>query len=150
VYDSAHLGHARTYVCQDILRRILTKHFKQDILLVMGMTDVDDKIIAASQQKQVPMETLARHYEAAFLRDLARLNVQRASVITRVSEHIPEIIAYIETLEKNGFAYSTCDGVYFDTVAMGMAYGKLAPSTPQEHENLVDNESMIGREKKVH
>ncbi|KDO29065.1 cysteinyl-tRNA synthetase [Saprolegnia parasitica CBS 223.65] len=119
VYDSAHLGHARSYVSQDILRRVLTGYFRHDINLVMGMTDVDDKIIATSLREGKPMEAVARHHEAAFLADLASLNVLRASAITRVSEHIPEILAYIETLEANGFAYTTSDGVYFDTVALG-------------------------------
>jgi cysteinyl-tRNA synthetase len=45
VYDSAHLGHARTYVCQDIIRRVLTNHFRQDVMFAMGVTDVDDKIL---------------------------------------------------------------------------------------------------------
>ncbi|KAF0691787.1 Aste57867_17058 [Aphanomyces stellatus] len=137
VYDSAHLGHARSYVSQDILRRIVTKHFHQDIFLVMGMTDVDDKIIAAAAATNQPMDAIARAHESAFLRDLAALNVLRVSSITRVSEHIPDIINYIQGLEANGFAYATADGVYFDTVALGDAYGKLAPSTAQDYQDIV-------------
>jgi len=51
VYDSAHLGHARTYVCQDIIRRVLTDHFKQDVMFVMGVTDVDDKILRRATER---------------------------------------------------------------------------------------------------
>ncbi|RHY90836.1 hypothetical protein DYB35_004422 [Aphanomyces astaci] len=148
VYDSAHLGHARSYVSQDILRRIVTQHFHQDIFLVMGMTDVDDKIIAAASAQQTSMANIARHHETAFLRNLAALNVLRVSSITRVSEHIPEIIGYIQGLDSNGFAYSTSDGVYFDTVAMGSSYGKLAPSTPQEYTDIVLEDGAVGGEKR--
>ncbi|ETV87774.1 cysteine-tRNA ligase, variant 3 [Aphanomyces astaci] len=148
VYDSAHLGHARSYVSQDILRRIVTQHFHQDIFLVMGMTDVDDKIIAAASAQQTSMANVARHHETAFLRNLAALNVLRVSSITRVSEHIPEIIGYIQGLDSNGFAYATSDGVYFDTVAMGSSYGKLAPSTPQEYTDIVLEDGAVGGEKR--
>ncbi|RHY33992.1 hypothetical protein DYB32_001226 [Aphanomyces invadans] len=148
VYDSAHLGHARSYVSQDILRRVLTQHFHQEIFLVMGMTDVDDKIIAAAASQQTTMTNIARTNEAAFLRNLADLNVLRVSSITRVSEHIPEIIAYIQSLGANGFAYVRSDGVYFDTVAMGAKYGKLAPNTPQEYDNVVPEDGAVGGEKR--
>ncbi|EQC33113.1 cysteinyl-tRNA synthetase [Saprolegnia diclina VS20] len=149
VYDSAHLGHARSYVSQDILRRVLTGYFRHDINLVMGMTDVDDKIIATSLREGKPMEAVARHHEAAFLADLASLNVLRASAITRVSEHIPEILAYIKTLEANGFAYTTSDGVYFDTVALGAKYGKLAPNAATEISDVAaSDDSGIGSEKR--
>ncbi|CAK4614784.1 hypothetical protein LEN26_010952 [Aphanomyces euteiches] len=150
VYDSAHLGHARSYVSQDILRRILTKHFGQEVFLVMGMTDVDDKIIASAAQKNQPFEQVARHYEAAYLRDLASLNVLRVSAITRVSEHISDIIAYVQGLEANNFAYTTSDGVYFDTVAMGSAYGKLAPSaaTADDYADADVEEGSVGSEKR--
>ncbi|OQR88857.1 cysteinyl-tRNA synthetase [Achlya hypogyna] len=148
VYDSAHLGHARSYVSQDILRRVLTTYFRQDINLVMGMTDVDDKIIATALREGRSMEAVARQHEAAFLSDLAALNVLRASAITRVSEHIPEILAYITTLERNGFAYRTTDGVYFDTVALGDDYGKLAPNAATEATDIVVDDNGIGSEKR--
>ncbi|OQS07834.1 cysteinyl-tRNA synthetase, partial [Thraustotheca clavata] len=147
VYDSAHLGHARTYVSQDILRRILTNYFRQDINMVMGMTDVDDKIIATAQRLKKSMTEVAGAHEDAFLKDLAALNVLRASSITRVSEHIPEIIQYIETLKQNGFAYATSDGMYFDTVALGSEYGKLAPNAATIEDNEVVEEG-IGSEKR--
>lgn len=51
VYDSAHLGHARTFVCQDIIRRVLTDHFRQDVIFVMGVTDVDDKILRRATER---------------------------------------------------------------------------------------------------
>lgn len=51
VYDSAHLGHARTYVCQDIIRRVLTDYFRQDVMFVMGVTDVDDKILRRATER---------------------------------------------------------------------------------------------------
>ena len=61
VYDDAHLGHARTYVCSDIIRRILSNSFNIDTNFIMGMTDVDDKIIKSAKEKNILIER-RNHY----------------------------------------------------------------------------------------
>jgi cysteinyl-tRNA synthetase len=127
VYDSAHLGHARTYVCSDIMRRVLTDYFRVDVNMVLGMTDVDDKIIKRARESDENWLDLARRYEAEFLEDLDTLNVRPPTAITRVTEHIDDIVAYISTIEEKGLAYSANDGVYFDTSSFGNWYGKLGP-----------------------
>ncbi|DBA00209.1 TPA: hypothetical protein N0F65_007834 [Lagenidium giganteum] len=129
VYDKAHLGHARAYVSQDILRRIMEKKFQHNVFLVMGVTDVDDKIIKRAQENQVSFLELARREEAAFFDDMERLHVRKPNALTRVSEHMPEIISYVEQIQAKGFAYRAKDGsgVYFDTQQLGDAYGKLDP-----------------------
>jgi cysteinyl-tRNA synthetase len=81
----------------------------------MGMTDVDDKIIVKSKQENKNFAEVARFYENAFLEDMYKLGVMRPTYITRVSEHIPDIIKYIEGILSNGHAYVAPSGsVYFD------------------------------------
>lgn len=129
VYDHAHIGHARTYICTDIIRRILTDILGVPVLFAMGITDIDDKII----DKAICMglmgkngcEKVARPLEDEFFRDLDALHVRRPDMVLRVSEHIPEIVSYIETIIGNGGAYTSTDGVYFDTTKHGARYGKL-------------------------
>ena len=131
VYDSAHLGHARTYICTDVIRRILTSHFKVDLHYALGVTDIDDKIIQRATEDGLCTTTtrgvsaVARRYEKAFMRDMDALGVLRPDAILRVTEHMDEIAAYIETLVRNNKAYETDDGVYFDTDVAGESYGKF-------------------------
>jgi cysteinyl-tRNA synthetase len=86
------MGHARTYVCFDIIKRIMTDYFGYNIKLVMNITDIDDKIIRKAIEANVPFETISRKYETEFLDDMRRLNVGLPEVITRVSEYVPEIV----------------------------------------------------------
>lgn len=138
-YAPAHLGHARTYVCLDIVRRvmehIMSHSGKPAPLFVMNVTDVDDKILAAAKETGEAPIALARRYEHDFWRDLDELGCLRPHVVTRVTEHVDsDLIPYIERLVDTGMAYSSDDGVYFDVRAyedqMGhiTKYGKLAPS----------------------
>ena len=193
VYDSAHVGHARNYVAFDIVRRILLDYFGYDILYVMNITDIDDKIIlrthrnhleamladvasagealraaretaeatlalpkpelreltdaqralaAAAAAASVPIRAecdvqsafleLTAAFEAEFFEDMAALNVMPPDAITRVSDYVPEVIAYIEGIMANGYSYESNGSVYFDTDAFRDApqktYGKLDPS----------------------
>lgn len=117
VYDVSHLGHARNYVSTDIMRRILSNHFGFDLSFAMGMTDVDDKIINKGLQAKcatmMDFILLANRYELEFFQDMDRLQVLRPHATLRVTEHIPEIIAFIQTLLDKGHAYQSKDGVYF-------------------------------------
>ena len=136
VYDASHLGHARNYVSLDIIYRILTNYFSYPIFYVMGITDVDDKILKrASEVGKSPSE-ISIKYEHDFITDMKRLNVIQPAVYTRVTEHIEEIKLFIEEVEKNGFMYVTSNGgVYFDSKKFeseNHIYGKLAPNTNQE------------------
>jgi len=123
VYDSAHLGHGRTYVSLDILRRVVLNNYSHMTpqrqqqprpLYVMNITDVDDKIIQRSMEKgsigggggEVDPLLLARHYEHEFWQDLDALNVLRPDVICRVSEHVEStIVPYIQQIVDGGMAY---------------------------------------------
>lgn len=107
VYDSAHLGHARTYVSLDIVRRILVDYFHFDVIYALGITDVDDKIIARAGARGLTdwpeIAGMATEYEREFMKDMDNLGVRRPDAVTRVTDHLPDIIAYIERiLEVSG------------------------------------------------
>jgi cysteinyl-tRNA synthetase len=130
----AHLGHARTYINTDIIRRILTNYFHYQINFAMGMTDIDDKIIHRAQERGTNWKKLAREYEQSFLSDMDALNVKRPQTILRVTEHIPDIIQYIQQILVTGRAYETETGVYFDVKNNLSSYGKLGNIPTGEEE----------------
>lgn len=116
VYDSAHIGHASSYVNFDIVRRILNNHFGVNVTNLMNITDIDDKIIKKASQENKPFTEISRFYEKEFFEDLSLLNCDKPSIVLRVTEHIPEIIQFIQKLIDKGQAYSTESGsVYFRT-----------------------------------
>ncbi|KAJ0396177.1 hypothetical protein P43SY_006220 [Pythium insidiosum] len=148
VYDRAHLGHARAYVSQDILRRVLERRLGRHIFLVMGVTDVDDKIIARARERGLRFDELARAEEDAFFRDLARLHVLPPTAVTRVSEHMEDIVQYVATIADQGFAYEAPDGtgVYFDTRRLGPQYGRLDPARTHAEQPAQEGETEVETE----
>jgi len=147
VYDYAHLGNLRSYVFTDVLRRILTLN-EYEVTQVMNFTDVghlagdgddgDDKMTIGLKREGLPltlegMRHLADRYIEAFLEDCAALNIQRPNALPRASEHVPAILALIETLMQKEYAYRTPDGVYFDTTRF-TDYGKLGELTIDEQQ----------------
>jgi cysteinyl-tRNA synthetase len=122
VYDSAHIGHARTYVVTDILRRILVDFFHFPLNFAMGITDIDDKIIKKGKERGFTVDEefrkLAADLEKEFLSDMDNLNVRRPDAILRVTEHIEEIIGFVTNLIEKKHAYVAADGVYFDLSSM--------------------------------
>ncbi|XP_017911842.1 PREDICTED: probable cysteine--tRNA ligase, mitochondrial isoform X1 [Capra hircus] len=141
VYDHAHLGHACSYVRFDIIRRILTRVFGCNVVMVMGITDVDDKIIRRANEMSVSPASLARLYEEDFKQDMAALKVLPPTAYLRVTEHVPQIITFIERLIANGHAYCTAKGnVYFDLRSRGDRYGKLAGVAPGPAGEPVDSD----------
>ncbi|XP_073699260.1 probable cysteine--tRNA ligase, mitochondrial isoform X1 [Garra rufa] len=126
VYDHAHLGHACSYVRFDILQRILSRVFEINVIHVMVITDIDDKIIQRSLEQNISPTVLARMYEEEFKRDMQALQVLPPAVYMRVTDNIPQIVTFIERIIGNGHAYVTSQGnVYFDTQSIGNRYGKL-------------------------
>jgi cysteinyl-tRNA synthetase len=143
-YAPAHLGHARTYVCLDILRRVLERqqqHTSPNVpapLFVLNITDVDDKILTAAKETDQDPIHLARRYEQDFWKDWDALNCLRPHVVTRVTEHMDAIIVFVKWLTDKHMAYETEDGVYFHVRAYNeqlggvTRYGKLAPPAAAE------------------
>jgi cysteinyl-tRNA synthetase len=128
VYDSAHIGHARSYIIFDTIARYL-KYLGYKVKYVQNITDIDDKIIKrAAETNQDPMK-LARTFEKDYLKNMVSLNVTSVSLYARASEHIKEIINQIQRLFDKGYAYEIEDGVYYD-ISKFKDYGKLS------HQNI--------------
>lgn len=95
VYNHSHMGHARTYVGQDVIHRILTDYMGYNVFLAMNITDIDDKIIKTANEQGKDFMEISRHMETEFFKDMTALNIRPPTVITRVSEYVPEIIDFI-------------------------------------------------------
>ena len=146
MYAESHLGHARTYVSLDVIRRITKDYLGYNVILCQNVTDVDDKIIIRSSERKIPFTELTAKYEAEFIEDMSILGVQHPDIVTRVSEYVPEVIAYIESLVEKGIAYSSNGSVYFNTVAFteaGHVYGKLMPEQIGNSELLAEGEGSL-------
>lgn len=129
-YDEAHIGHARTYVAFDVIKRYLTKR-GYGVFHIQNVTDAEDKIIKRCKESGAkPKELTERnHAEALILFD--KLHILRADVYPKVSEHIQEINAMIKKLIEKKYAYETETGVYFD-VSKFKKYGKLSGQNMKE------------------
>ncbi|XP_025084999.1 cysteine--tRNA ligase, cytoplasmic-like [Pomacea canaliculata] len=243
VYDASHMGHARSYISFDILRRVLTQYFKYDVFYCMNVTDIDDKIIVrarqtwllqnysqqvltvrqvladikeamttfegklkaetdpdklamleringrlqeavrlveqrdtkqeqSDEQRQVLLDAgrdvlagwldkemgssvtdnaifseLPRRFEEEFHKDMEALQVLPADVLTRVSEYIPEVIAYVQKIIANGYGYEAQGSVYFDTAAFDCSeshhYAKLVPEAYGDKKALSEGEGEL-------
>ncbi|XP_052561880.1 probable cysteine--tRNA ligase, mitochondrial isoform X2 [Tympanuchus pallidicinctus] len=147
VYDHAHLGHACSYVRFDIIRRILTRFFETEVIMVMGITDIDDKIIKRANEMNISPVALARMYEEDFKQDMASLKVLPPTVYMRVTENIPQIISFIKTIIANGQAYATSQGnVYFDVKSWGERYGVLTDVSADTQSEAVDTDKRHDRD----
>ena len=125
VYDYAHIGNFRAYLFEDLLRRYL-QYSGYQVTQIMNLTDVDDKTIQGSQKAGLPLAEYTRHYKEAFFADIQALNIEAAEAYPAATEHIPEMIALIETLFKAGVAYRSEDGSVYFSIAKFPAYGRLA------------------------
>jgi len=125
VYDFAHIGNFRAYLCADILRRYL-EYSGYKIKQIMNLTDVEDKTINRSQEQKIPLKKFTERYIKAFFEDLKELNIEQPLKFPKATEHIKEIVEAVKKLMKKGFAYKGEDGsTYFD-VSKFKDYGKLA------------------------
>lgn len=124
VYDEAHLGNLRTYITNDILRRVLEYDGLQ-VKQVMNITDIDDKTIRRSREEKTSLKELTVKYEKIFLSDADSLNILRPTLLIKATESIDIMIKLISKLLELGFAYGAKDGIYFD-ISKSENYGKLA------------------------
>lgn len=134
VYDSAHIGHASSFIRQDVIRRILEGINKDvTVIQVMGITDIDDKIIKKANETNVEWSSVSKYYEREFKEDLSNLNVIPPHAFTRVSDYIPQILQFVGKLVETGFAYPVPDGsVYFDVEKYGKRYGVFRQALSSE------------------
>ncbi|MBI3812549.1 MAG: cysteine--tRNA ligase [Nitrospirae bacterium] len=130
VYDLCHLGHARSAVVFDVIRRYLD-YKKYKVRYVKNFTDVDDKIIKRANQEGKPWLDVAETYIRAYREDMSRLGVQPADREPKATEYIPEMIRLIETLVKKETAYAIDGDVYY-RVKRFKNYGKLSKRDADE------------------
>ncbi len=134
VYNYAHIGNLRAYVFLDTLDRVL-RFLGYDINHVMNITDIghltgdaddgEDKMLNTAKERGQSVLEVAEFYTNAFYNDIDRLNIRRPNVVCKATEHIPEMIALVEELEKKGHTYMAGGNLYFD-ISTFPDYGKLA------------------------
>jgi cysteinyl-tRNA synthetase len=124
VYDLCHVGHARSALAFDVIRRYL-EFSGYRVTFVRNFTDVDDKIIARARDLGLSWDEVARRFIQAFIEDMDRLGVRRADVEPKATDHIPEMLRLIEGLMGRGLAYVVEGDVYFAVRAFA-GYGRLS------------------------
>ena len=124
VYDFAHIGNLRAFLFEDILRRYLEFEGLQ-VLHVMNITDVEDKIIDRLRREGVGLKELTSKYEDIFFAELTKLNVDRADLYPRATEHVKEMVQLVSQLQEKGLAYERGGSVYF-SIDKFPQYGELA------------------------
>ncbi|MGV8119817.1 MAG: cysteine--tRNA ligase [Candidatus Xenobiia bacterium LiM19] len=125
VYDFAHIGNFKTYVVEDLLRRVL-KFAGFRVTQVMNITDIDDKIIKAALNKGVSLQDFTAPFTDAFFQDIEKLNIEKAEFYPRATDHIPEMVTIIDDLVKKGVAYKGDDNCYYFSIGRFERYGALA------------------------
>ena len=144
VYDDAHIGHARTIIVFDVLRRFLESQ-KITVEFVQNFTDVDDKILEGAEREEITVEELTKKYTENYFRDFDNLNVKRATKYPAASDHIKEMQALISNLVDKKFAYVAKNGVYF-SVSKFSDYGKLSKK-PDNEESRGEHRISVDEEK---
>ncbi|MDR0339441.1 MAG: cysteine--tRNA ligase [Desulfovibrio sp.] len=124
-YDYCHIGHARSAIVFDVLARYLG-YLGLDVTFVRNFTDVDDKIINRANKEGASSAAVAERFIAAFHEDMDRLNVRRATVEPKATDHISEMLALCSILIDRGHAYSTPSGDVYFRVRSFPDYGKLS------------------------
>jgi len=126
VYDFAHIGNARPPVVFDVLVRLLRRRYgAEHVVYARNVTDVDDKINAKAAKEGVPIGEITARYEAAYLEDMARLNVTPPDIAPHVTDHMDAIVTQIGAILDHGCAYAVEGHVLFDVSAY-QAYGALS------------------------
>ena len=136
VYDDAHIGHGRTYISFDTIKRYL-EYSGYAVFYIQNITDIDDKIIKRSKESGIPAHELARKFERRYIEDMNKLNVNGVNLFARATDHVDEILDQIQRLIDKGFAYETEDGVYFE-IDKFPEFGKLSNRNVEELESHRD------------
>lgn len=155
-YDYAHIGHGRKYSMDDILRRTLTA-LGYDVKHVQNVTDVghlvsdsdagEDKLEKGAKKQHKTVWEVAEFFERDFYESMDKLNILRPNVVCKATDNIPEQIALIEKIMKNGYAYDTPEAVYFDTKKF-KGYGEIFGQKLSEKKTAVREEVQEGEHKK--
>jgi cysteinyl-tRNA synthetase len=124
VYDLCHVGHARSAIVFDVIRKYLG-YKGYDVRFVRNFTDIDDKIINRARRDGVPWDEVAAGFTREYFKDMERLGVSRADVEPKATDHIREILELIAGLMDKGYAYALDGDVYYEVKRFG-PYGKLS------------------------
>ena len=130
VYDYFHIGNARPFLIFEVLRRYL-EFKKYDVKYVSNFTDIDDKVIKKANELGMTFVNIAERYIKEYFQDADCLNIGRADVYPRATEHISDIIEFIKGLERKGYAYEVEGDVFFE-VSRFKEYGKLSKQNLEE------------------
>lgn len=130
VYDESHIGHARTVIVFDVLRRYLEAK-GIEVQLIQNFTDVDDKIINRAKREIVRASAISSRYIQNYYRDFDALNIIRATDYPKATEHIGDMLNLIQDLVDKKIAYVTKNGVYF-SVSKFPDYGKLSKKKTED------------------
>ena len=132
VYDACHIGHARSMVVFDVIVRYL-RAVGYEVTYVRNFTDVDDKIINRANERGVSIQELSQEHIRGFYQDMDALNVERATVEPKATEHIDDIVKVVERLVSHGHAYEAGGDVFY-AVETFEEYGKLSGRRLEEME----------------
>jgi len=134
VYKDASIGNMRTYIMNDLIRRVL-KYNGYKIKHTMNITDVghlvsdadegEDKMLKSAREMQKTPYEIAKYYTKLFMDDLEKLNIETPEVVCKATEHIEDMIKYVQKLLENGYAYETSTAIYFDVSKLD-EYGILS------------------------
>ncbi|HIQ25098.1 MAG TPA: cysteine--tRNA ligase [Persephonella sp.] len=130
VYDVNHVGHGRSLIVFDMIRRYL-RYLGYNVTFVRNFTDVDDKIINRAKNECVPFTVIADRYIKSYYEDAENFKIEPADIEPRVTTHIPDIIDFIQKLVEKGYAYEVDGDVYF-SVRKFKEYGKLSKRSIDE------------------
>jgi cysteinyl-tRNA synthetase len=131
VYNPAHLGNFRTFLFEDLMRRAM-RLYGWEVMQVMNLTDVDDKIIRKAAANAQTITQVTEPFTELFHRDRRYLRIEDAEVYPKATEHIPEMIALVQTLVDNGTAYVSEDGSVYFAIDRFAGYGRLSQLDKRE------------------
>ncbi|WOR14973.1 cysteine--tRNA ligase [Hyphomonas sp. FCG-A18] len=134
VYNRAHIGNFRPVMVFDTLFRLLRTTYGEDaVIYARNVTDIEDKIIAASQETGESIEAITQKYAAIYAEDAAAVNALAPTIVPWATEHVGEMLDIIEALERKGYAYATDAGVFFNVPQMS-DYGRLSGRKLEDNE----------------
>ncbi len=125
VYDYSHIGNLRTFIFEDLLKRVL-EFFGFSVKHAMNITDVDDKTIEGAIRENCTLKEFTKKYIDAFFEDLETLQIKKANFYPKATEYIPQMISMVEDLLQKGFAYEGKDGNIYFSIKSFPSYGKLS------------------------
>jgi cysteinyl-tRNA synthetase len=142
VYDECHIGHARAYICFDVIRRYL-EYRGYEVFHIQNFTDVDDKIIARANEEGIGFDALAGRNIKSYFEVMDTLGIERASIYPRATEYIGGMIDMIGKLVDGGYAYAAGGDVFFD-VSSFRNYGAMS-NVDSSKKRLTDEDAEMGK-----